>query len=203
MDHKFCTPDKPCAGADKRTLVVDAAVRLIVSEGLQCPMPAIAKEAGVAVGTIYTYFSSKEEMVEVVFKEVACRMWQSLFGSSQPNTKPDNVEAALRGYWQALIRYLVAHPQYVLFLEYMSSSPYLKMAKKKEAFVDFQSYFKAVLDHGNKQGVVEKFPEDMLCFFIYGAIHSVILHAIQEGKELSEADVENLTTLCWNTVRVR
>ena len=46
-----------------RTRVLEAAARVFAAEGLDAPMPSVAAEAGVGVGTIYRAFGSKEELI--------------------------------------------------------------------------------------------------------------------------------------------
>jgi TetR/AcrR family fatty acid metabolism transcriptional regulator len=60
------------AGApeDKRRLILDTAVRVFAREGYHdARVGDIAKEAGVAYGLVYHYFTSKEAVLEAVFRE--------------------------------------------------------------------------------------------------------------------------------------
>ncbi len=60
--------------ADTRRGILDAA-RDLVSEGgfAAVQMTEVAKKAGVATGTLYRYFSSKEALCRQVFREVSAR----------------------------------------------------------------------------------------------------------------------------------
>jgi TetR/AcrR family fatty acid metabolism transcriptional regulator len=58
------------AAADKRRLILDAAVRVFARQGFHtCRVADIADEAGVAYGLVYHYFSSKEEILDTLFLE--------------------------------------------------------------------------------------------------------------------------------------
>ena len=58
------------AAADKRRLILDAAVRVFGRQGFHtCRVSDIADEAGVAYGLVYHYFSSKEEILDTLFLE--------------------------------------------------------------------------------------------------------------------------------------
>ncbi len=52
--------------ARTRARVLDAAARVLASDGLGAPMPAIADAAGVGVGSVYRHFASKEELIDAV-----------------------------------------------------------------------------------------------------------------------------------------
>ncbi len=55
---------------DKRRVLLDAAVRVFARRGFHAARVGdIAEEAGVAHGLLYHYFSSKEEVLETIFRE--------------------------------------------------------------------------------------------------------------------------------------
>src|SRR5689334_14805744 len=55
---------------DKRRLILDAAIRVFAREGFhRCRVSDIAKEANVAYGLVYHYFSSKDEVLDTLFTE--------------------------------------------------------------------------------------------------------------------------------------
>jgi AcrR family transcriptional regulator len=55
---------------EKRRLILDAAVRVFARKGFHSSRVGdIAKEAGVAHGLLYHYFSSKDEVLETIFRE--------------------------------------------------------------------------------------------------------------------------------------
>ncbi len=56
--------------ADKRRLILDAAVRVFARQGFNaCRVSDIADEAGVAYGLVYHYFHSKDEVLDTLFLE--------------------------------------------------------------------------------------------------------------------------------------
>jgi AcrR family transcriptional regulator len=62
--------DRTKAAADKRRLILDAAVRVFARQGFHaCRVSDIADEAGVAYGLVYHYFASKDEVLDTLFVE--------------------------------------------------------------------------------------------------------------------------------------
>jgi TetR/AcrR family transcriptional regulator, fatty acid metabolism regulator protein len=58
------------SAADKRRLILDAAVRVFARQGFHaCRVADIADEAGVAYGLVYHYFASKDEVLDTLFLE--------------------------------------------------------------------------------------------------------------------------------------
>jgi len=55
---------------EKKRKIIDAAIKIFARNGyFNSRVSEIAKEAGVADGTIYIYFKSKEELLSAIFDE--------------------------------------------------------------------------------------------------------------------------------------
>jgi AcrR family transcriptional regulator len=64
------SPKKVTNAVDKRRLILDAAITVFAREGFHgCRVSDIAKEANVAYGLVYHYFSSKDEVLDTLFTE--------------------------------------------------------------------------------------------------------------------------------------
>ncbi len=62
--------ERPTRGGDKRQRILDAAVRVFAKKGFYATrVSEVAKAAGVADGTIYLYFKSKEELLVSLFED--------------------------------------------------------------------------------------------------------------------------------------
>ena len=64
---------------DKRMAVIQAAMELIAENGFHgTPMSGIAKRAGVAAGTIYHYFESKDALIEATYALLEEQLLESI-----------------------------------------------------------------------------------------------------------------------------
>jgi AcrR family transcriptional regulator len=62
--------ERSTGAEEKRRLILDAAVRVFAHKGFHTSRVGdIAEEAGVAHGLLYHYFSSKDEVLETIFRE--------------------------------------------------------------------------------------------------------------------------------------
>jgi AcrR family transcriptional regulator len=59
---------------EKRSAILDAATRIIVTQGLSAPTAGIAKEAGVANGSLFTYFETKTDLFNQLYLELKIEM---------------------------------------------------------------------------------------------------------------------------------
>src|SRR6202034_2666747 len=58
----------------KRSAILEAATRVIVTQGLSAPTMVIAKEAGVANGSLFTYFETKTDLFNQLYLELKMEM---------------------------------------------------------------------------------------------------------------------------------
>jgi AcrR family transcriptional regulator len=59
---------------EKRSAILEAATRIIVMQGLSAPTAGIAKEAGVANGSLFTYFETKTGLFNQLYLELKAEM---------------------------------------------------------------------------------------------------------------------------------
>src|ERR1700722_13212200 len=59
---------------DKRDALLAAATRVIAAQGLSAPTALIAREAGVANGTLFTYFEKKADLFSQLYLELKTGM---------------------------------------------------------------------------------------------------------------------------------
>jgi AcrR family transcriptional regulator len=52
---------------DKRNAILDAATEVVAELGISAPTARIAKDAGVAEGTLFTYFATKDELLNQLY----------------------------------------------------------------------------------------------------------------------------------------
>ncbi len=59
---------------EKRSSILEAATRIIVAQGLSAPTAGIAKAAGVANGSLFTYFETKADLFNQLYLELKVEM---------------------------------------------------------------------------------------------------------------------------------
>ncbi|NLD57912.1 MAG: TetR/AcrR family transcriptional regulator, partial [Methanomicrobiales archaeon] len=90
-------------GSDKREAILNTALTLFVERGFYgTPTSLISKEAGVATGTLFFYFNTKEELIDTLYlrvkAEAALAMCRGL--DDEPNTA-----SRLRQLWKNAVEW--------------------------------------------------------------------------------------------------
>jgi AcrR family transcriptional regulator len=109
MAEAATAPAKP--NLEKHDAILAAALRLITRFGLHnTPMSAVAREAGVAVGTVYLYFPSKEAMINALYLHVLEDRNNALYDATaaMPQVAADQ-RTAFWESWHALARWHLEH----------------------------------------------------------------------------------------------
>jgi AcrR family transcriptional regulator len=93
---------------EKRSAILEAATRVIVTQGLSAPTAGIAKEAGVANGSLFTYFETKKDLFNALYlalkDEVACAAMKGL---------PENADIRKQFFhvWKNWTNWAIAYPE--------------------------------------------------------------------------------------------
>jgi AcrR family transcriptional regulator len=89
-------------------------------------MSAVAKQAGVAAGTLYLYFPSKEAMINALYLEVLADRDRSMAADAEGARREGAVgRAGLWAFWHGLARWHLDHPDASSFLLQCKSSAIL------------------------------------------------------------------------------
>ncbi len=94
---------------DKRNAILDAATRLFADRGLTAaPTSEISKQAGVAEGTLFTYFHTKDDLINALYREIKLELADAMM-SDFPRKK--NVRTRLRHVWDRYVNWGIANPK--------------------------------------------------------------------------------------------
>lgn len=91
----------------KRTAILDAAARAVAAQGIGASTAQIAKAARVAEGTVFTYFETKDALLNALFVRLEERLALAV-GSSFPAGA--EVREQLHHVWNALLVWGATHP---------------------------------------------------------------------------------------------
>lgn len=121
-EHSFMTTEE----LDKRGLIMTSALALFTESAYaSTSVPQIAARAGVAAGTIYRYFPSKEALANAIYQQEKAVMRDALSAALAAVPSNSGAEHETRACWAALLGLLHDHRAGVLFLEGQQHAAYL------------------------------------------------------------------------------
>ena len=92
---------------DKRNAILAAATRVFAERGLGAATAAISAAAGLAEGTLFTYFPTKDDLVNALYRELKLELGDTML-AGYPRRK--SVKDRMRHVWNAHVDWGLAHP---------------------------------------------------------------------------------------------
>jgi AcrR family transcriptional regulator len=159
--------------ADKREKIIGAAFRLFCQQGFQATSTAlIAKEAGVATGTLFLYFSSKDVLINALYQEAKAGLTAYL-QAGYPS--PPAVGDRFRHLWFAACRWGLANPDAFRFMNMFRASPYIWQVTRAEA-ASAAAFARQLVQEGLDTGVLQPISPDLLLALLDGAVTATVTH---------------------------
>lgn len=159
---------------NKRERIISAAGRFFGEKGYHNTTTAeIAEAAGVAAGTIYIYFSSKEELLVAVFEEFLGVHMDRLREGIARITDP---EAKLRRLISLGLELMEENPDSArIFLSQLrQSTRMIKMVAKRSSRA-YKDIIEEVLEEGIRRGVCRKMNVRAAASMVFGAFNYAVL----------------------------
>jgi TetR/AcrR family fatty acid metabolism transcriptional regulator len=145
-----------------RTKLMDAAMAAFCHKGLaDCRMSDIADAAGLARGTAYLYFKSKEQLMISMYKLYSTRMLEKhkiVIAQAGDLTARQLLDRACQACLQSAIAHRRTFSLWFQFLA-MGSSPSLGKAVRRtlaETYQGHSVYFEELIEKGKKTGEFRK-----------------------------------------------
>lgn len=162
------------------------------------PMSELARKSGVAVGTIYHYYATKDEMIRDLYIQCKANMSDAMTKSIQ---KEGKFRERFENLWKALYTHYVNHPLEFSLLQQYHNSPFVGKETEEES----ARYYAGVIDFfksGIKKGSVRKSDITVLTEFLYAAVSAAVnTHLSQNKKDLTRKDISDFIEMSWSAIK--
>lgn len=128
---------------EKRDALLAAAIELIAEQGLSVPTSKIAQVAGVAEGTLFTYFETKERLLN--------ELYLALKGEEREKLMRDypfqaSLEERARHFWNTYVAFGVNHPDKYKVMLLLRFSDHISEQVKRLAGEGYEAQGAMVLE---------------------------------------------------------
>lgn len=180
---------------DKVQKIFKATFKLIAEHGVHnTPMSAIIKKSGVATGTIYHYFESKESLIN----ELYIALKKELIGNIMKDSNPQSsYKDRFFCIWTNYYNYLVGNPEILSFIEQCSSTPLIRDETKQKAdaitspLIDFFTF-------GVENGILKQTNISLITSLIHGSVVSIAKLHISGQLNVTEEVKLSVAEYSWN-----
>ena len=187
------------AQEEKRRRILDAAVRAFARKGYHaCRVGEIASEAGVAYGLVYHYFTSKDEILETIFRETWTQMLTAIEAVEE-----DGVPAAeqLRKVCAIVLRTWKHDPDLVrVLVREVTRSPHIQreVEEIELAYAALQRIVQRGQDAREFRTDVEA---RLAALIVYGALEEILTSWVMGQLDDSAEDVDRAEKAVVSLVR--
>jgi TetR/AcrR family transcriptional regulator, fatty acid metabolism regulator protein len=164
--------ERAVAAEEKRRTILDAAARVFARKGFHTSRVGdIAEEAGVAHGLLYHYFSSKDEVLETIFREHWTTLLERVHEAEQSGDDP--IEQ-LRGIAAAMFEGWLNEPD-VVRVVVREIARTEEISEHVGELVRPIGAIRRVIERGQAQGVLrDDLDASMAAVIFYGGIDELI-----------------------------
>jgi AcrR family transcriptional regulator len=183
---------QPVAALDRAAAVRAAMRRVVARHGFHgASMGAVAEAAGVATGTAYVHYTSKDELIVAAYVETKRALGHAAV------TYPAASHAArdcFEGLWRGAHAYLTDDPDLARFLLQVDASPYAGRAHE------------AALSAGDDLARAASEPEllavlvDLPPLVLYDLALGPVVRLVAAGRDLGTDDLARVVESCWRAV---
>ena len=185
-------------GSDRREAILQAALELFVERGFHgTAVPETAERAGVGAGTIYRHFTSKEAVVNELF-----RRHKQLLSTRVLRDFPVDAVAReqFRALWHRMARYVVDEPLGFAFLELHNHRSYLD-AESQALESRIRDFGIGFLTAAQRKGEVRAADPMVLIGVVMGAFIGLVRFANECKLTLDDAAWRTAEQCVWEAIR--
>ncbi|PTT31542.1 TetR family transcriptional regulator [Chryseobacterium sp. HMWF028] len=183
---------------NKKDQIIIAAMKLLIEKGVQStPMSAIAKAAGTGMGTIYNYFSTKEELINAIYLYIKSVEVQFVI---QESNEP-SLKITFLNYYKAFINFNIQNPEFFFFMDQMQNSPVITEKTKEEGRIEFLPITELILK-GQKEGIIKEINIEAIIQFLGGTLTNYVRWVLNMDNESKKnGHLEQQLRMVWDAIK--
>lgn len=178
---------------EKRTALLDSAATVVAADGVEARTATIAKLAGVAEGTLFRHFSTKDVLLDELYLYLkrdlghATRAGFAAHGS---------LEEKARSLWEGYINWGIANPSSAKALSKLAVAECISAearSRAANAFPEVADVSRACAAMGTLAGLPAGFADA-----IFGAVADATIQFAMQDPARAEAFKQNGFKVFWN-----
>jgi AcrR family transcriptional regulator len=189
----------PDFGGDKQEAILKTALTLFVERGFfGTPTSLISKEAGVATGTLFFYFKTKEELIDTLYLRVKAEAAEAMCRGL--DREPD-AKAKLYRLGRNAVAWATEYPEKMKFMEQFAHSQFVSTTAQEEGMSRFL-FLHDLINEGIREGSVRDYEPELLIFMMASSLSGLAARVAAAGSSAErEMAIEQGMAFIWNGLK--
>jgi AcrR family transcriptional regulator len=181
---------------EKRSAILDAAVQEIAAAGLSAPTAKIAERAGIATGTLFTYFATKEELLNALYLELKLEIYGRV---NAKFPRKASLGQRARHLWATSLNWAIEFPEKRKVSLQLSISSVITPETRKQANAASEAVGETLkeLEQG---GAVRDLPEGFVSA-VLSAMQEATMDFIGRQPKRREELIERTFAVIWRALK--
>lgn len=182
---------------EKKRQIMDAALQLFVENGFHGTSTAeIAKTAGVATGTLFHHFKTKQDLINSLYLDSKQSMLMDVAQDYNPK-KP--FKTNIKNLWHKFVYFGIEHSDTFQFILIFHSSPYISTLTKEQIENRFDELIE-VYKNGIECSEIKMVYDEMMLDYFWGTVFATVTHFIKHPEKLNEKNMNLSFQLFWDGI---
>ena len=182
----------------KRQQILNTFLEITSREGFSdSSIRDIAGKAGIAVGSVYTYFSNKDELIHTLFSELQQERADAVMKDHSEN---ESAEVQLKKYWENLFNYYISKPFAFYYLEQFNHSP-LYNEEEREQKLKILDPVITSFERGIAKGGLRYMNPTAMLYILYGHAAAIARLHLAGKVNVIDYQMEVLKQSFWDSLR--
>jgi AcrR family transcriptional regulator len=182
---------------EKRSALLAAAIDLFSENGIDStPTAAISKAAGVAEGSLFTYFRSKDGLVNALYLELKAELAQEVM---EGFPRDGSIAKKLKHLWDRHVAWCGASPEKMKALDRLVLSNRLDAASRAEGaepFRDLEDAVKRAVEDGTLRDLSLPYLHQIFAAMVTATLQTIAIDPAGAARYRREG-----FEILWNAVR--
>ncbi len=176
--------------------ILETAIRLFVEQGFEnTPTAQITRESGVASGTLFYHYKTKEALMNAAYMHIKNDMLEDM---NSYYVEEDDFELKLKKFWIGYTKWSLKNMDYNLFFTLFLNSKYISKESQLASAAMLKKY-RVAYEEEMKKGTLKEYSYEMFGNILF-TLHQVFIMEFSKRKKINEKELEDSFDVLWDAV---
>ena len=182
----------------KRASIVRSALKLFVANGVTNTSTAeIARAAGIAAGTLFLYFPTKQDLLDDIAIELSKAQAARINALLEPSHTARETFFLI---WSGTVAWFLDNLDAYHYIQQVRDTAMISARAIKETGQVFTYYF-AAIQKGHQEGTIKPYPPDLIGGFLYYDLIAIVAYLRMQPEADRDGIIRQGFEIFWEGIK--